>query len=93
MDSGGGATAIRMPYRHIRDAETELVRINNDAQPPKEEQASGHRAGRAWHWSSWHGRRRHAVRLGAAALPPHPIHPDFRNRPCHDTVADFVQSY
>ncbi|KAE8813892.1 SUT2-h1 [Hordeum vulgare] len=45
MDSGGGATTIRMPYRHIHDTETELVRINSDAQPPKEEQASGHRAG------------------------------------------------
>ncbi|KAE8779871.1 sucrose transport protein SUT4 [Hordeum vulgare] len=40
MDSGGGATAIRVPYRHIRDAETELVRLNSDAQRPKEEQPS-----------------------------------------------------
>lgn len=48
MDSGGGATAIRVPYRHIRDAETELVRLNStsstgsDAARPKEEQGNGH---------------------------------------------------
>uniref|UniRef100_A0A453Q5M1 Uncharacterized protein n=1 Tax=Aegilops tauschii subsp. strangulata TaxID=200361 RepID=A0A453Q5M1_AEGTS len=51
MDSGGGATAIRVPYRHIRDAEMELVRLNStnstggDAERPKEEQGSGAEAG------------------------------------------------
>ncbi|KAK3155719.1 hypothetical protein QOZ80_2BG0206710 [Eleusine coracana subsp. coracana] len=28
MDSGGGVTAIRLPYRHLRDAEMELVNLN-----------------------------------------------------------------
>ncbi|XP_037409247.1 sucrose transport protein SUT4-like [Triticum dicoccoides] len=48
MDSGRGgrATAIRMSYHHIRDAEMELVRLNStssggDADRPKEEQGSG----------------------------------------------------
>ncbi|KAI4991710.1 hypothetical protein ZWY2020_040096 [Hordeum vulgare] len=94
MDPGGGATAIRVPYLHIRDVETELVRLNSDAQQPKEEQASGHRAGAgAWHVHVAWSHARLAFAIGASALPPHPIHPDFRNRPCHDTVADFVQSY
>ncbi|CAM0943383.1 unnamed protein product [Alopecurus aequalis] len=34
MDSGGGgggATAIRVPYRHLRDAEMELVSLNNSS--------------------------------------------------------------
>jgi solute carrier family 45 protein 1/2/4 len=45
MDSGGGgggATAIRVPYRHLRDAEMELVSLNttNSSSPraPKDHQ-------------------------------------------------------
>jgi hypothetical protein len=43
MDSGaggGGATAIRVPYRHLRDAEMELVSLNGSPRagegPPKD---------------------------------------------------------
>ena len=31
MDAGAGATAIRVPYRHLRDAEMELVSLNGGA--------------------------------------------------------------
>ena len=31
MDSGGGATAIRVPYRNLRDAEMELVSLNSNS--------------------------------------------------------------
>jgi len=31
MDAGAGATAIRVPYRHLRDAEMELVSLNDGA--------------------------------------------------------------
>ncbi|KAM0906576.1 hypothetical protein ACQ4PT_016707 [Festuca glaucescens] len=51
MDSGGGggATAIRVPYRHLRDAEMELVSLNSSSStsspraPPKDHQP--HREG------------------------------------------------
>ncbi|KAI4964699.1 hypothetical protein ZWY2020_059950 [Hordeum vulgare] len=71
MDSGAGATAICMPYRHIRDAEMELVRINSAAQEEagQSEQAKRAKSGRA----SLHGRP--SSGQFAAALPPHPIHP------------------
>ncbi|KAM0928988.1 hypothetical protein ACQ4PT_001905 [Festuca glaucescens] len=37
MDSGGGggATAIRVPYRHLRDAEMELVSLNTTTSSPR----------------------------------------------------------
>ena len=31
MDAGAGGTAIRVPYRHLRDAEMELVSLNGGA--------------------------------------------------------------
>ncbi|KAF0934577.1 hypothetical protein E2562_025666 [Oryza meyeriana var. granulata] len=33
MDGGGGLTAIRLPYRHLRDAEMELVSLNGGDAP------------------------------------------------------------
>ncbi|KAI4964092.1 hypothetical protein ZWY2020_008400 [Hordeum vulgare] len=44
MDPGGGATAIRVPYLHIRDVETELVRLNG-LDNPRRRRASGHEGG------------------------------------------------
>jgi solute carrier family 45 protein 1/2/4 len=40
MDSGGGATAIRVPYRHLRDAEMELVSLNNSSGSSSSSRAS-----------------------------------------------------